>query len=295
MIAIIGILVALLLPAIQAAREAARRSQCGNNLKQIGLALHNYHDALNCFPPGYVERQGWSTLTYLLPYLEQSGLYDQLEIHHPMDLSNAGKLSLTRTVLTGYLCPSSAEMDLTQSAIAIHVSGASYRIGVSNYLGIMGTLDLRCWSTNADGIFFHNSGTNMRHIIDGTSNTFAFSERTVRNVSAQNINWQGGRWAGTTIQQATSASQPNYYCGAWGYESLRNALTLTRNSWGLINAPGYQYGPSSMHSGGCHFLLADASVRFINENIDAVHNGPNPMSIYQRLGSRNDGHPIGEF
>jgi prepilin-type N-terminal cleavage/methylation domain-containing protein/prepilin-type processing-associated H-X9-DG protein len=286
-IAIIGILIALLLPAVQAAREAARRGQCSNNLKQIGLGLHNYHDTQKCFPSGFIDRHGWIVNTYLLPFVEQKSLYDQLNTRNAMDLSNTTTLQLARTVLNGYLCPSSDESDRSQSP-DLTING--YKIGVSNYLGIMGTFDLRCWTTTVDGLFYHNSAVKMRDITDGTSNTFAFTER-----SAHGSAWVGGVWAGTTIQQSTSASQPNYYCGAWGYESLRNALTLTRNAWGLINGTGYQYGPSSMHPGGCQFLLADGSVRFVSETIDAANNVQPNMSTYQKLGSRNDGQVIGEF
>lgn len=287
-IAIIGILIALLLPAVQAAREAARRSQCSNNFKQIGLGLHNYHDTFKVFPPGFIDGHGWMVTTYLLPFVEQDSLYDQLNTRVFMDLSDSAKLALTRTVLSGYLCPSSDEQDPTQSPDHnININGTNYKIAVSNYMGIMGTLDLRCWSKNADGIFFHNSNIEMRHITDGTSNTFAFSERT-----AHGSDWRGGVWAGTTVQQG---SNPAYYCGTNGFESLRIALTLTRNSWGLINGTGYQFGPSSMHPGGCQFLLADGSVRFVSETIDAANNSGTNMSTYQRLGSRNDELPVGEY
>jgi prepilin-type processing-associated H-X9-DG protein len=283
-IAIIGILIALLLPAVQAAREAARRGQCSNNLKQIGLGLHNYHDTHLCFPPGFIDRHGWTVNTYLLPFVEQRSLYDQLNTRNAMDLSNTTTLQLARTVLNGYLCPSSDESDRSQSP-DITING--YKIGVSNYLGIMGTQDLRCWVPGSNGLFFHNSAVKMRDITDGTSNTFAFSERSAHG------NWYGGIWAGTTIQQCSG--QTNYYCGTQGFEALRNALIVTIQSWGLINGTGYQYGPSSMHPGGCQFLLADGSVRFVSQTIDAANNGPTNMSTYQKLGSRNDGQVVGEF
>ena len=290
-IAIIGILIALLLPAVQAAREAARRSQCSNNLKQIGLGLHNYHDTFKVFPPGFIDGHGWMVTTYLLPFVEQESLYDQLNTRDFMDLSIATKLDLTRTVLNGYLCPSSDEPDPTQSPDqSVNIQGTNYKIGVSNYMGIMGTQDLRCWTTTVDGIFYHNSRTGMRDITDGTSNTFAFSERT-----AHGPDWRGGVWAGTTVQVGSNAA---YSCGTNGFESLRIALTLTRNGWGLINGSGYQYGPSSMHPGGAQFLLADGSVKFVSETIDAANNtstATTTMSTYQRLGARNDDLVVGEY
>lgn len=295
-IAIIGILIALLLPAVQAAREAARRSQCSNNLKQIGLGLHNYHDTNKTFPSGHIINHGWMVTTFLLPFVEQSSLYDQLNTRDFMDLSDPAKLALTRTVLSGYLCPSSDEQDPTQSPDHnINIGGTNYKIAVSNYLGIMGSQDLRCntvtWNGRpVDGMFFHNSHIKMRDVTDGTSNTFAFSERT-----AHGPDWRGGVWAGTTIQNGT----PACYGGPNGFISLRIAFTLTRNSWGLINGTGYQWGPSSLHPGGAQFLLVDGSVRFVSETIDAANNGDTatatPKSTYQRLGSRNDDLPIGEF
>ena len=296
-IAIIGILIALLLPAVQAAREAARRSQCSNNLKQIGLGLHNYHDTFKVFPPGFIDGHGWIVTTYLLPFVEQDSLYDQLNTRDFMDLSVAAKLDLTRTVLNGYLCPSSDEPDPTQSPDHnVDIHSTNYKIGVSNYMGIMGTQDLRCWHTNVNGIFYHNSRTGMRDITDGTSNTFAFSERT-----AHGPDWRGGVWAGTTVRVGDSGSAANHECGPLGFESLRVALTLTRTGWALINgtsANHYQFGPSSMHPGGAQFLLADGSVRFVSETIDAANDtstATTTMSTYQRLGARNDGLVVGEY
>jgi len=289
-IAIIGILIALLLPAVQAAREAARRSQCSNNLKQIGLGLHNYHDTFKVFPPGFIDGHGWMVTTYLLPFVEQGSMHDQLNTNIFMDLSDSAKLDLTRTVLDGYICPSSDELDRTQSPDQpVNIHGTNYRIAVSNYMGIMGTQDLRCWTTTVDGMFYHNSKIAMRNVTDGTSNTFAFSERTAHG------DGRGGVWAGTTVQQGSNAS---YYCGTNGFESLRIALTLTRNSWGLINGTGYQFGPSSLHPGGAQFLFVDGSVTFISETIDAAHNTTTtttPMSTYQRLGARNDELVVGEY
>ena len=289
-IAIIGILVALLLPAIQAAREAARRTQCNNNLKQIGLALHSYHDTYKKFPPGTIDRHGWLSTAFLLPYVEQSGLYDQLEIDKPMNLTNATTLALVRNVVSGYLCPSSQETDPTPNTRAVYNNGATYRIGVSNYLAVTGTLDIRC-NSQADGLFWDNSGIDMAKIVDGTSNTFAYTERAT-NPRYTNGNWIGGAWAGSTIQ--VYAASPTWYCGNLGYEAVRWYMVATRYSWSVINSPDWGYGPSSCHPGGCHFLLADGAVRFVSENIDCVRNTA-PMSTYQKLGCRNDGESVGEY
>lgn len=189
-IAIIGILVALLLPAIQSAREAARRSQCFNNLKQMGLALQNYHDTYATFPPAFINRQGWMLNTYLLPYMEQAALYDELNTRDPMDLATPATLNLARTVISGFVCPSDAWTVPTQSKYAIN----GYTIAMGNYLGVMGPQDFRCSANGAtvNSVFFMNSSIKMRDITDGTSNTFACTER------ATNGKCRGGVWTGTT-------------------------------------------------------------------------------------------------
>jgi len=121
-IAIIGVLVALLLPAVQSAREAARRMSCGNNFKQIGIALHNYHDAYQKLPPGWIMQAtspensaGWGWPTFILPYVEQQNLYDRLQVNQLalMDvMGNAALRPLAQTKLKSYRCPSDVVKDL---------------------------------------------------------------------------------------------------------------------------------------------------------------------------------------
>jgi len=293
-ITIIGILIALLLPAVQAAREAARRSQCSNNLKQIGLALHAYHDAYKTFPPGTIDNHGWLVTAFLLPYMEQVGLYEQLDTRKAMDLRNTTTLALTRTVIGAYMCPSSQETDRSRNVRAVYNNGSSYNIGCTNYLACTGTGDYRC-PNPANGIFYDNSAITIALITDGTSYTFAFGERAV-NPKFPSW-WIGGAWAGATIQACGSASYgcTGYYCGNYGYEAIRWFMLPTRSVWALINLPTWGYGPSSMHPGGCHFLMADGAARFISDTIDAASEGPPstiPMGTYQKLGSRNDGETI---
>ena len=303
-IAIIAILIALLLPAVQQAREAARRSACKNNLKQIGLALHNYHDTHRVFPPGFIEGKGWLVTTFLLPYIDQSAVYNQLSPGDAMDLSDTNVLALVRTIIPTYLCPTNPEPNPAQNSdytiTTTNAAGTttSQRIGVSHYLGVMGTGDYRCWSTNCDGMFFHNSRTKIRDIIDGTSNTFAFGERS------PDSNWVGGVWAGTHVQEYTynggSPTPPasyyasKYYCGTQGWQSLRYGLVWTGTPHALINSPTTWYGPSSLHEGGLHFLMADGAVRFISENIDTRSNS-SPRGLYQKLAAINDREVVGEF
>jgi prepilin-type processing-associated H-X9-DG protein len=158
-----GVLIALLLPAVQAAREAARRSQCSNNLKQIGLALHNYHATYNTFPPAYIPDEdgqpmhSWRVL--ILPFLEQQMLYEQYDFNEPWDGPNNSQLA--NTVIETYRCPSSPEGQAT-----------------TNYLGISG-----------EGTVFNNGdGSKFQDILDGTSNTVMVAE-----VAGANVNWMEPR------------------------------------------------------------------------------------------------------
>jgi len=301
-IAIIAVLIALLLPAVQQAREAARRSQCKNNLKQIGLALHNYHDIHKVFPPSNIEFNGWTSNTLLLPQLEQSTVYNGLNVAKgPADFTDTAVLALARRPLAAFRCPSSVDPNPSQNTklpVYMASGGTAYYIAVSNYLPITGTRDIRCWDskTTQNGVFFANGSTGFRDITDGSSNTFAYAEKTAAGI------YNGGVWAAVDARvnpgTVSGVTRSPHYCGPWGYEALRQGSIHTLNAysgWALINSTYTNgVGPSSLHVGGVHVLMADGAVRFISQNIDATSNST-PMSTYQKLGSRNDGEVIGEF
>ncbi len=289
-IAIIAILVALLLPAVQQAREAARRSSCKNNLKQIGLALHNYHDTHNVFPPANIEGHGWTTNVLILPFLEQPAIYDQLRVNGPINLADPLILQLCRQELPAFSCPSSSDPNPNENQdIPVVIAGVTHRIAKTNYLPISGGNDLRCTSNKQaqNGIFFVNSKIRFKDVSDGTSNTFAYGERTSER------HHRGGTWA--AVRADSNGATPPNFCGPNNYETIRDGSIPTRNGWALINGVStYQFGPSSVHKGGAQFLMADGAVRFVSENIDAVNN-VSPLSTYQKLGIRNDGEVLGEF
>src|SRR5262245_58695430 len=173
-IAIIGVLVALLLPAIQSARESARRTQCANNLKQIGVACLNYHDTHRSLPPGYLATlpysdpvpttPGWGWASFILPMMEEkwlAGMIDYtLPIEHPHN-------SVVKTVVTGYLCPTDnvepLAFPVTDSTGATLVVAAP-----SSYAATVGSDDSEVDAATGNGIFFRNSGTRLARIIDGT-------------------------------------------------------------------------------------------------------------------------------
>src|SRR3954469_10961122 len=189
-IAIIAILIALLLPAVQAAREAARRSQCVNNLKQMGLALHNYHDTVGVFPPGYVSNQvpgsnpivdgndparGWAWGSMILPQLEQDPLFHAINFSLSVAFRANDTASLSRVNV--YLCPS----DGTPNSVPVRDSTNTKTVdtvGTSNYVGVYGIGEVGDAPGGGRGLFFRNSRIAVRDVVDGTSQTFAIGERS---------------------------------------------------------------------------------------------------------------------
>jgi prepilin-type N-terminal cleavage/methylation domain-containing protein len=205
-IAIIAVLIALLLPAVQSAREAARRAQCVNNLKQIGLALHNYHQAIGSFPlanavsydnPGSVTEWGtWSGQAMMLPYMEQTPLYNSINFMWNCWYGFGQPLNSTafNTIVSSYLCPS---------------DGMAGVANTNSYVGCMGTTT-DPWSATSTGIFAHKSAYGLRDITDGSSNTIAFSEGLVSG------NKQGEKWRdGVAFPQQDADSQDGQQGGAF--------------------------------------------------------------------------------
>jgi prepilin-type N-terminal cleavage/methylation domain-containing protein/prepilin-type processing-associated H-X9-DG protein len=310
-IAIIAILVSLLLPAVQAAREAARRTQCRNNLKQIGLALHNYHDTYNTLPPGVVHKSGNQNVaalasygwgTFILPQLEQSTLFQSMQTNG-VDLDQllrqtgnaAQQLPLTK--LTVYRCPSDTAPDLNSKRdwdvpYSQFFANRPVHLATSNYVAVSGSR----WATPEEwiingrdpfGTFWGDSKVNFRDITDGLSNTFIVGER----------DWQLG-WAANWI------GQRNYTgTGIWGSRQNLAILDVKINDPVLQpnGNPAVSRGFSSQHTGGAQFLFGDGSVKFLSENIDFRNNNPgqqtpvNPIGTFQKLGRRNDGLVLGEF
>tara|TARA_R110002095_G_scaffold76879_1_gene65797 strand:+ start:7262 stop:8233 length:972 start_codon:yes stop_codon:yes gene_type:complete len=302
-IAIIAILIALLLPAVQQAREAARRSACKNKMKQIGLALHNYHDAHGVFPSGFGsernvltssggrdllgisaasgQRAPWAVV--LLPFLEQGNLYEQFDLSGPFSgvaTENAGvNQSLIYKQNSTFQCPSDPNSGTASNTNYIAVSGGgtnsdAWRDGHT------------CCSNRVhmnNGIFWVNSSTRIRDITDGTTNTFMVAETKYQAVKAAVTTYMS--WAGTTRSGGASGD-----CCVTTV-SIGAAIDSI-NSKVLNGPPGLdtetimrQFG--SFHEGGCHVTLADGSTRFLSENMD--------ITIYRLLGQRGDGTPIGEY
>lgn len=287
-IAIIAILVALLLPAVQQAREAARRSQCKNNLKQIGIALHNYHDVHSVLPPGWVSVDagahsahdgvngaGWGLM--VLPSMDQANLYE--EFNPNVSIADPANASIRSQLLSVYRCPSDPQPDFWP----IHEEGTTTvlaNLPIANYVAAFGTEELDgCENApgtapvlangqcRSDGIFYHNSKVRFRDITDGTSNTFMAGERrTDPNAMPA---WYS-TWVGMVPE---------------GEEAFQRILGVFDHP---PNDPAAHLDDfSSQHTGGAHFLLADGHVRFVSENVD--------HGVYLGVGTISGEEVLGEF
>jgi prepilin-type N-terminal cleavage/methylation domain-containing protein len=321
-IAIIAILIALLLPAVQQAREAARRTQCRNNLKQIGLALHNYHDTFTVFPPGHLYRgtfdgdgpdsaavaeqggTGFDWTTMILPYMDQAPLYNQFNLNVPIYGNLVNPATSANAVLAGTKAPyGRCPSDTAPPTGATGAAADPHRIAahaVTSYRGSAGSYDGNQggWPFNnqqrRNGTFYRDSSLAIREYTDGTSNTILVGE----------VSWEATA-GGNTITRMFGAVDP-----VLGYANGLSNRMMAHAEWGLNlkTAPNAEKNESfsSLHTGGVHFLFGDGTVKFISENIqhtrscwfaDCLAAPTNPFSantngvgygLYQRLHSRND-------
>lgn len=321
-IAIIGILVALLLPAVQAAREAARRMQCSNALKQIALASHNYHDSYKKFPPGYVPKRaangafinninnwGWAALQ--LPFMEQAPLHSQLDVGNIHLENAAGAIAALAPLkaamqvpIASLRCPSDVGPTTNSNRQRFHWAGggnAQGRLATTNYIGANSSYEV---TTNGGrpverGLFIEGQGRSFGDILDGTSNVIAFGERRWQvKDNAGAIRTIGAAVAfGVRRRNATGTRADVLGCGR-AKINLNDSVTLGVG----------QRGFSSYHPGGAQFALADGSVRFVPETIDADHEA-NQITTYttnairdvevdttwERLLAIQDGNPVGDY
>jgi prepilin-type N-terminal cleavage/methylation domain-containing protein/prepilin-type processing-associated H-X9-DG protein len=296
-ISIIGVLVGLLLPAVQSARESARRSHCQNNLKQLGLAFHEYELQFRRYPVGVAHSKedgdptgvaGFSWASFLLPHLQQQALYNRLKL--PMGqldalLKDPSKRELAQVPLPLFRCPSDTGYELnTERAF----SGAKYgdiAAAKANYIGNHGTRFVtyadRKKNNRADsfGLLWPDSYLTDSHISDGTSNTILAGER-------RTTDW-AGVWVGVRNYNSLEAS---------GLPQVFGISDVKINSESEDTKRGF----SSNHSGGALFVFADGHVEFIEEEIEFNQQGATAttmaekerMGLYQRLIRRNDGQII---
>jgi len=303
-IAIIAILIGLLLPAVQKVREAAARMSCSNNLKQIGLGLHNYHGTYNAFPPGINPLQ-FTAQALILPFIEQGNLYAQINLTvSGQDPSNAAVSAIPIKI---YLCPSDPFTTMPTG-----MAGINY---YSNY-GTFYTWFLD--SSQANGTFaFEANGRNFASITDGSSQTAAFSEMGKGDFNNSifspkgDIISPGGVAAPTSADNAyaicqsatpTNLSYQWFSSGATWLSSwsLSGSLNSTYTHVGLPNTtncgcyncntggPGNDttaWNANSSHIGGVNLLLCDGSVRFVSNSIS--------ITTWRAVGTRNGGEVLG--
>jgi len=320
-IAIIGILIGLLLPAVQAAREAARRTQCSNNLKQIGLALHGYHDIHQKFPIGaaYFWHSSW--MIHIFPYLEQNAAYSKLRFDQDYAMwlnggnSRMGNREVMENVVpTSYWCPSSEMERWTW-----YKNPTEQHIGTTTYVGISGaptsatnytdpTGGGRCVSGTvgyacANGSLIPNTSVTIAEITDGTSNTMIVGEQSdwVITYSAQTLQ-SGPIYAGQRVDRRNSSVdgymggtackgpvKPGDSCwggGNWAYNvvAIRYPIGYRTDAAGMSDNAGWNNPILSTHPGAANSLRGDGSVMLLLEQTD--------MAIVRALAIRDDGQPI---
>ncbi len=304
-IAIIGVLIGLLLPAVQSAREAGRRASCINNLRQIGIALHNHIDSRGALPAGWLpggkRKAEWGWPVMMLPFLEEEPLYSELSVSTQTlrdAIENPPTRLLLQTRISGYRCASDTTPTLLPGG---QNNGPQYNRlfdcdncptdfepATSNYIGNGGLLDPRpVIGSNGNGIFWSEEPVRLEAISDGLSKTFAIGERNERCRAAT---WIGVR----------NPPGPDM----WGSYWVRARVSIKLNDPRPVRPTNTcTEGFSSNHPGIGNFLYCDGSVNQISENINfsnggATFNNNSPsydsssLGVYQLLGIRNDGVPI---
>ena len=289
-IAIIAILIALLLPAVQQAREAARRTQCKNNLKQIGLAMHNYHDVNNGFPVAQYSCCWGTWIVGIMPYIDQANLYNRYEMNRkygiPVDnarYGHAANLPVTRTRLTALTCPS----DIPNAPIS-NITSHSYAVNFGN-TGYAQQATL-------SGVTFHDapfviSGNNtparnkkIRDIVDGTSTTILVSEVVQGSgTDLRGFSWWGDASQFSTFLPPNSPAPDRIYSATY----CRNEPLQNRPCAVSTGANPTMFASRSMHEGGVQLTLCDGSGRFVSENID--------LNVWRALSTSRGSEVIGEF
>lgn len=308
-IAIIAILISLLLPAVQQAREAARRSQCKNNLKQLGLAVHNYHDNFTVFPPGGTYQQGltggggWSVQARILPYVDQANLNNLIDFSR----SYSVQPTVTPTRVATFLCPSEVNDRPYVEPATTHYP-LNYAVNYGEWFiwnpvnGQIGT-----------GAFGPNSRTAMRDFTDGTSNTLGLAEvkawqyylRDVGPLSSPPIpaspdllttlggslrNSGHNEWVDARVNQTafTTTFVPNSVCNHNDAGTMRDVDFVNVREGNSTTDSTYAAMTSrSHHEGIVQVMLMDGSVRAISENI--------AVSVWRGLGTRAGGEVLGEL
>lgn len=265
-ITIIGVLVALLLPAVQSARDAARRTNCTNNLKQVGLALLNYETTHKAFPSGYISNYdangvdtgpGWGWASLILPQMEEGAIYRtihfDLPIEHPMN-------GVRVAYVPGMFCPTDDAKRVWQAKsrdIAGHPIALICEVAAANYVAMYGTTEP---GVDGDGIFFRNSKVGLKHITDGSSKTIAVGERARKLGEAT--------WVGSVTGAALFPDDDNSISQYHPENSTGMVLGHAGEGIGPGGGGGDVNQFYSLHGAGVNFLFADGHVTFLSSTMD---------------------------
>ncbi len=307
-IAIIAILIALLLPAVQQAREAARRSQCKNNLKQIGLALHNYHDVFNTFPPGYVRQlvgatapaagKGyWAWSAMILPYVDQAPLYNQAQVGTQfVDWALTNVTQGMQSAQPAFRCPSDTAPEMNSAYPIQNVAATDVQVPTSTYVGANNSNQIEGSRGGSNGMFCKNSKVGFRDMTDGSSNIVVVGERAwkIRQRTINSASMFAVRLGTHTYQEDAEIPEgdPNRVAVIPGGLAMAFGGGKAKiNEDSDMSREGF----SSAHVGGVQMLMGDGAVRFLSENIDHNLDNGAPNSTFEFLLGINDGNVIGEF
>lgn len=288
-IAVISLIMSMLLPAVQKAREAARRLQCSNNLKQLGLALHNYHDAFQKFPPGYLSNgvtemqptdaetgTGFSWMTMLLPMVEQDTVYDDFDFS--LAANDPANTDNQHHIIATLLCPSDNEMEKK----FIMMDGSNeIEVGATNYVGVYGYGNARMMPGMGTGLLFRNSEVQFRDVKDGTSQTLAIGERTQelhRSIwSAAMPGYTVN--AGMEMMPMHMEGSSSLVLGHVGMDAMPPMMMMPMHH--TPNSTSHVVNFSSNHPGGTNFVAVDGSVHFLSDNVY--------YDVFRHLGEIDDG------
>ncbi|WP_435007864.1 DUF1559 domain-containing protein [Tundrisphaera lichenicola] len=309
-IALIGVLISLLLPAVQAAREAARRSQCTNHLKQIALALANYADVHGSFPIGSYSTQGWSTGSFfltILPQLEAQPLYNI--VNFSVNYAESQNATIHDARLASLICPSDPDASRqvkVDGAYAFELTPFPVSVRFTSYAGCAGLYYQYSRLTERldqqNGLIIHRRTVGFAGITDGTSHTILAGEHAIAKLQEperSEWHWWSSGYVGDTL-----------FTGFYPINPFQKMPEVVADD----NTGPYLEGASSMHPGGANFAFADGSVRWIGETIESWTNDPQSglppgitysgglyqisprakLGLYQKLTTRNGGEVIDE-
>ncbi|HEX4607314.1 MAG TPA: DUF1559 domain-containing protein [Urbifossiella sp.] len=300
-IAIIAILIGLLLPAVQKVRDAAARTQCINNLKQMGLALHSYHDANQSFPAGVVSSGDsyhpyWSWMAQMMPYYEQDNLYRQADTwahsgginYWPWgdfwDATQTPANPALGTIVKTLICPADSRQSILLPGSQAGILPSS-NVAFTGYLGSASSLEgdetYNGQTPGSNGILYWTSKTRFTDITDGTSNTLLVGERPPSKDLSYGWWFAGSGWDGSGEGDVVMGARSVNYATSLGCPTTNVGLQP-----GNLQNPCDQAHWWSLHSGGANFLMGDGSVRFMTYSVN---------SVLPQLASRNGGEVVGNY